>query len=868
MNTSFDVNDGDPRTPVRQRAVSASARSWTTGDYLTHSFNPELGIGRVTALEGRALVVEFPRAGTCLRLAASTDALIPVDLSPGRPVRIIATREETTITARLPDGTVRLANGRAAASHELWPMELEGALLERLGLGDLDDVEDFVTRLDILHLLALREAGGLGSFLGGRIRLFPHQLHVAERASASDPVRWLLADEVGLGKTIEASLILNRLVHTGKVKRCLVVAPDTLTVQWLGELWRKYHQVFTLLDSQRLADVARDFGSDFNPFDVHVRSVISLEMLTERPQLTDQAVAAGIDLLVVDEAQRLRRPPGHPGEPSWRAIAPIAGLGRHVLLLSATPLEDDAHGFFRLLQLLRPQEFPEDMSFEARLALATPLPPCTSSTRRADIGGLPPRVGIPIAPDKPAGWHLRGAVETAVRSAVAPHEVARRQKVDRVRRALASGAALSSVLASDETALRRQAEAMDAGDPRLDWLLAQAPRWRDAREKTLVFVAHRETLEMLRTALSHRAQLASGVFHEELSPARRDTEVALFRQPDGPSLLVSTECGGEGRNFEFCRRLVLFDLPWKPSIVEQRIGRLDRIGRRIPVDVVYFRPPGGIGADVVRLFEALGLFREPLAGLEPQLAHVEGALEEVALDPVASLSGERFDALVSEAHAARTRIREAAYQQLHRDPYRSEMAASILARVPRELDALNEEVVVTACIGLGFTIERPRGRRIFAIELGNGALVDGLPGVPGGSSYVGSFDREEALEEETLDFFASGHPLVEGILAHFEEGALGRVARFEVAIGEERGEGLAALYKDGPAFEVVVIDSAGQARPDWAAAFRQRPLGVRPVTGELKEDRNWMDMVRRLGPQLEPARRPHALAAIVVRPVR
>jgi ATP-dependent helicase HepA len=626
--------------------------------------------------------------------------------------------------------------------------------------------------------------------------------------------------------------------------------------------------VFTLLDAPRLADVARDFGADFNPFEAHPRAVIALEMLIERPQLTDQAVAAGIDLLVVDEAQRLRRPPGHPGEPGWRAVAPIAGLGRHVLLLSATPLEDDAHGFFRLLQLLRPEEFPEDVSFEARLARATPLPPCTSSTRRADIGGLPPRVGIPIAPDKPAGWQLRQAVEAAVRTAAAPHAVAQRHKTDRVRRALASGAALRAVLGTDETALRRQAEAMDAGDPRLEWLLTQAPRWRDAGEKTLVFVAHRETLEMLRTALSHRAQLASGVFHEELSPARRDTEVARFRELDGPSLLVSTECGGEGRNFEFCRRLVLFDLPWKPTIVEQRIGRLDRIGRRVPVDIVYFRPPAGIGADVVRLFEALGLFREPLAGLEPQLAHVEGAIEEIALDPLASLSAERFEALVSEAHAARTRIREAAYQQLHRDPYRMEMAAGILARVPAELDALNEEVVVTACIGLGFTIERPRGRRIFAIELGNGALVDGLPGVPGGSSYVGTFDREEALEEETLDFFASGHPLVEGIFADFDESTRGRVARFEVHIGEGRGQGLMAVYKDGPVFEVVVVDSEGRPRPDWAAAFRQRPIHARPVTAEPVEEQHWQEMVRRLGPLLEPARRPHALAAIVVRPAQ
>jgi ATP-dependent helicase HepA len=831
-----------------------------------------MGIGRVTKLDDRALVVEFPRSGTTLRLAASADALIPVDLSPGRPVRITATGEETRIAARLPDGMMALANGRTVSPHALWPLELEGALLARLALGDLDDVEDFVTRMNILQLLSLREADGLGTFLGGRVRLFPHQLHVAERASATDPVRWLLADEVGLGKTIEASLILNRLVHAGKVERCLVVAPDALTVQWLGELWRKYHQVFTLLDSQRLADVARDFGPDFNPFDLHRRTVIALEMLIERPHLTDQAVRAGIDLLVVDEAQRLRRPPGHPGDAAWRAVAPIAGLGRHVLLLSATPLEDDAHGFFRLLQLLRPQEFPEDTSFEARLALGTPLPACTSSTRRADIGGLPPRVGIPIDIDDPVSRKLQDAVEKTVRRDAAPNAAAGRKKVDRVRRALASGAALCAALDGahnpDASALRQQAEAMDAADARVDWLLKQAPVWRDAKEKTLVFVAHRETLEMLRTALSHRAQVASGVFHEELSPARRDTEVARFREHDGPSLLVSTECGGEGRNFEFCRRLVLFDLPWKPSVVEQRIGRLDRIGRRIPVEIVYFRPAGGIGRDVVRLFEALELFREPLAGLEPQLAHVEGALEEIALDPRASLSDERFAALVAEAHAARTRIREAAYQQLHRDPYQSEMAAGILARVPAELDALNQEVVVTACIGLGFAIAHPRGHRVFSIELGNGALVDGLPGVPGGSAYVGTFDRDEAVANETIDFFASGHPLVEGIFAHYEESALGRVVRFEVEIGEQRGDGLVAVYKEGPAFHVVALDSAGTVRPDWAAAISQRPLLARPVTDDAVEDRDWRELVRRLGARLEPTLRPHALASIVVRPPR
>ena len=803
--------------------------AWAPGDHLTHRFNPELGIGRVTALEGRTLVVEFPRTGATLRLAASTDALVRVDPDVSTP----------------PPGR---------------------ALLDRLARADLDDAGDFFTRLDVLHLWRVREAGGLGSFLGGRVRLFPHQLHVAERATAADPVRWLLADEVGLGKTIEACLILNRLVHTRRIERCLVVAPAALTVQWLGELWRKYHQVFTLLDERRLADVERDFGSGFNPFELHRRAVIALETLTADPRLTAQAVAAGIDLLVVDEAQRLRRPPGHPGEPAWRAVAPIAALGRHVLLLSATPLEDDAHGFFRLLQLLRPEEFPEDVAFDARLAAGTPLPPCTSSTRRVDIGGLPPRVGVPVTIDDPARWRAREAVETAVRGVRAPHAVARQKKIDRVRRALASGAALAAVLGPDEPALREQAQAMDAADPRIEWLLSQAPRWRDAREKTLVFVAHRETLEMLRTALSHRGQIATGAFHEELPPARRDIEVARFREAGGPSLLVSTEAGGEGRNFEFCRRLVLFDLPWKPSVVEQRIGRLDRIGRRLPVEIVYFRPPRGAGADAVRLFEALGLFREPLAGVEPELAQMEDTLEAVADDPAASLAGDACAALVADVGAARTRIREAAFQQLHRNPYRADMAPGLLARVPAELDGLNQDVVVAACTRLGFAVEHTRGRRIFAIEMGSHALVDSLPGVRSGSAYVGSFDREEAVEDETVDFFASGHALVEGVLAHFEDGLFGRVARLELQAGRDAGEGLAVIYKEGPDFEIVALDGSGRMRPEWAAALSERPRRVRRAADDAASRPVWTAMVRRLGARLDPARTPHAVAALVVKP--
>ena len=799
--------------------------TWSVGDHLTHRFNPELGTGRVTAIEGRVLVVHFPQTAATLRLAATSDALMPEAERARRRDR---------------------------------------SLFERLAAGDEDDAEDFLTRVGILRLLATRDASGLGSFLGGRVRLFPHQLHVAERATARLPARWLLADEVGLGKTIEAALIMNRLLHTQNIERCLVVAPEALTVQWLGELWRKYHHVFTLLDALRLADVARDFGAGFNPFDTHRRAVIALETLVERPELTGQAVAAGVDLLVIDEAHRLRRPPGHPGGPEYRAVAPIAALGRHVLLLSATPLEDDAHGFFRLLQLLRPEEFPEGMAVEARLESGVPLPPCTSSTRRVDIGGLPPRVAVPV--DLPAEEDLPAKAGSYAGSYGVSHgpfnPVAERRALDRIRRGLASGAALAAVLGPDETELRQQAEAMDRADPRLQWLLTQAQRWRRANQKTLVFVAHRETLEMLRDALSARAQLASGVFHEALSAARRDTEVARFRAEDGPSILVSTEAGGEGRNFEFCHRLVLYDLPWQPSTVEQRIGRLDRIGRRIPVEIVYFRPASGIGADVVRLFERLGLFREPIAGVEPQLAHVESALEAIAVQADAALSDEQIERLLVDAEAARTRIHEAAYQQLHRDPYRAEVGPSILARVPDDLDALMERVVVKAASRLGFRVEQVRGRRAYAIEFGNEALIDSLPGVPGGSSFVGSFDREYAVENETIDFFASGHPLVEGLLAHFDEDPKGRVARLALDLPGPRGDGLIAIYKDGPQFEVVAVDADGRARPEWADAFRRQSLGALKGATEAAA-RDWPALVTRLAPRLG-SRRPHALAGVTL----
>src|SRR5262245_38856980 len=192
---------------------------WKVDDRVIHANNPGLGVGRVAALEGRTVVVAFEASETPLRFGLESDAL-------------------------------RAWDPRTAARSVDSPVE-------RLARGAIDPLDAFATRLDAMHLAAARTGDDLGSFLGGRILLFPHQLDVALKATRSDPVRWLLADEVGLGKTVEACLIANHLIRSRRTERTLVVAPETLTVQWLGELWRKYHQVFVLLDDARLLDVER-----------------------------------------------------------------------------------------------------------------------------------------------------------------------------------------------------------------------------------------------------------------------------------------------------------------------------------------------------------------------------------------------------------------------------------------------------------------------------------------------------------------------------------------------------------------------------------------------------------------------------------
>jgi ATP-dependent helicase HepA len=154
-----------------------------------------------------------------------------------------------------------------------------------------------------------------------------------------------------------------------------------------------------------------------------------------------------------------------------------------------------------------------------------------------------------------------------------------------------------------------------------------------------------------------------------------------------------------------------------------------------------------------------------------------------------------------------------------------------------------------------------RGRRAYAIEFGNEAVIDSLPGVAAGTSLIGTFDREYAVEDETIDFFSSGHALVEGLLAHFEDYPQGRVARLEVQVAGESGRGIVAIYKDGPQFDVRAFDSDGRQRPDWEEVLRDRRLRASPMKPPDAAEYDWKALAARLAPRFD-ARPPHAVAAV------
>ncbi len=449
-----------------------------------------------------------------------------------------------------------------------------------------------------------------------RFEPFDHQLRAAGRALERMRGRGILADEVGLGKTIEAALVLSELHLRGFARRILVVIPVGLVEQWREELDRKFALPSVVASG-------RGWEDDDAPI------VLASLQAARRKPLRATLEERDWDLVIVDEAHRLKNPR------SASARFARALTTRYLLLLTATPVENRLDDLFQLVSLVRPGHLGTAREFRARhaavdgevrdlAALQASLREVMVRHRRSDLevllpGRLARTLSVEPGPDEAALYRQVGhRVRAEGADASSQRRVALRAAL---RLAGSSPRAVAPTLAKlgwDD--LSRRAETV-TGTRKAEVLLELLERHRAAGEKVVVFTGYRDTLAHLDDVLAD-ASIDAAVYHGGLTRRAKEAAVASFR--DQAPVLLTTEAAGEGRNLQFCHVLVNFDLPWNPMQIEQRLGRIHRIGQAHEVLLYNLVGGGTIEERILTVLETkINLFELVVGELDMILGRVD-----------------------------------------------------------------------------------------------------------------------------------------------------------------------------------------------------------------------------------------------------
>ena len=586
----------------------------------------DLGLGFIEKIDGRHLTIIFPAVDETRVYAMDNAPLNRVKYPIGEAIQ---TEEGVSYIVK---GHVEHnhcivyqyidENGKEVGMHEL---ELDSFAQfsqpqDRLFAGQIDKNSHFKLRVETLEHLHHQQQSDCYGLLGPRIQALPHQLYIAHQVAERHAPRVLLADEVGLGKTIEAGLILHQQLLTERVSRCLIVVPETLIHQWLVEMLRRFNLHFTVLDEERCFAIEEEGDADerVNPFESAQLVLCSLSFLTENPVRHQQAVDAGWDIMIVDEAHHLSWSEAHISN-EYVCIESLARKVPGLLLLTATPEQLGVEGHFARLRLLDPDRFFDLKSYMEEEANYKPVNKLVQWLLDADsdlydekqLVKLEKYLGKEAVHAFEIEEDKASVVEHVIQSLLDRHGTGRvlyRNTRDSVggfpQRELhdyklelpeiyqvANGSSLASENLDLQLHPELSAESSDwiLEDPRVDWLVD----WLEnhPKEKVLLICAYAETALALEEYLRLRTSVNASVFHEGLSIIERDRSAAYFADNEmGAQILLCSEIGSEGRNFQFAHHLILFDLPLNPDLLEQRIGRLDRIGQTetIKLHVPYF----------------------------------------------------------------------------------------------------------------------------------------------------------------------------------------------------------------------------------------------------------------------------------------
>lgn len=726
---------------------------------------------------------------------------------------------------------------------------------ERLLAGQVDPASWFTLRhqaLSHFHQLLSSPVRGL---LGPRVTLMPHQLYIAKEVGSRYAPRVLLADEVGLGKTIEAGLIIHQQLLTDRAQRVLVVVPEALQHQWLVEMRRRFNLPFSLLDEEYLESQELG-GSKDNPFYAEQLVLTSLELLVSDPTAAKHALDGRWDLLVVDEAHRLEWSEKNVSD-EYLLVEGLAGKTRGMLLLTATPEQFGRAAHFARLRLLDPSRFHDYAAFLDEEAHYEPVARGVQELLDADV--LAPQAGellvaalgadaagyaVSVMCDPKANAaakaasrgrliemlldrHGTGRVFFRNTRATVPGFSVRHLNAYPLPLPASYGGALARI--PDERAMQdfvareygwaypsvmlfpelvyeaaledESGQAWWSVDPRLPWLGAKLKEL--APEKVLVICANSSTALSLELGLRTLYGTRAAVFHEGLSIVERDRAAAYFAASENAAqVLISSEIGSEGRNFQFLHHLVLFDLPLNPDLLEQRIGRVDRIGQKQVVEIHVPYLQGTAQEVAFRWYqEGMNAFEKTSPAGQAVFREMQRTLGQVlvageGLDALVAATRERYGALIRELQEGRDRLLE-----LH--SCKTEPAAALAAEIAESDDDPTIRSFMERVFGVfGIDIE-DHSENAVVLVAGPHMLTASFPGITEDGVTV-TFDRATALAHEDMQFLTWEHPMVRGV--------------FDLLLGGEAGNASVVRVRDGgfPAgmilLEAVFVIEAGGPR--------------------------------------------------------
>ena len=695
---------------------------------------PELGLGVLLEIESGKATILFTAAQEKRIFAIDSAPIMRVQFKVGDEI-LIHTGETVTVEKVTEEGGLLTyhSGGKSFVEGELDDSISFSKPDDRLLGGQVDDLRTFNLRIESLFRSSKIRQSPVRGFLGGRVDLIPHQIAIVKEVCSRLAPRVLLADEVGLGKTIEACLILHRLHLTGRADRVLILLPEPLVHQWFVELLRRFNLLFAIFDEERCQSLSGD-----NPFLENQLILCSQDFLLDNPERVPQVIEAGWDLLIVDEAHHLEWSPEEPSE-GYELVQALATETPSVLLLTATPQQLGAEGHFARLQLLDPHRYND---------LAAFLTESDYYEQVADAIDL-------IQDGKKPNAALFAERSPRIAEGVAKLPASKDQVISDLLDSFGTGRVMFRNTRKQLTGFpQRKAHLveLEGEDPfatKIDWLISFLKK--HPSEKILLIGKTLELVEEITEALLDRVDMKIAQFHEELSLLQRDRNAAYFSEDEGADLLLCSEIGSEGRNFQFAHHLVLFDLPENPELLEQRIGRLDRIGQTETINIHVPYVKGDPGERYARWYqEGLNAFEKNLQGAQLLVKRLQG------------IKADTLPKFISESK----KLRDETEAQMERGPDRLlaltsqgggdiEQTLEMIDRWDRDHEF--EDWILRLFDHFGLTVEE-MDTRSYLLEPGN-VITDAFPDLPEDGMSV-TFDRDHALVREEIGLMTADHPMV------------------------------------------------------------------------------------------------------------